>query len=96
VVESEEMGLALFNHAHQNRGNYQQWKHQSLIKLQQAIDEAILADTQLFDADLLIGKVRHTISKSGFQIPRTKVFRRKRQVLEDGSMCFWVSSSKVF
>jgi len=80
--------LALLNHACQLREDYQQRKHQSLIKLQQAINEARLADAQLFEADLHIGKVRHIVSKSGFQIPQPEVLHRKRGILMDGSKCF--------
>jgi len=80
--------MALLAQAHQLRAKYEDQKQQSHIRLQRALDDTKIADKLLFDADIHIGKVKHIIHKSGFQVLKIPVPRRKRPVLTDGGMFY--------
>ena len=82
--------MAFLAQAHQLRVKYEDQKQQSLVQLQHALDDAKIADKLLFDAGIHIGKVKHIIHKSGFQVPKRLVPWQKRQVLTEGGMFYYV------
>jgi len=86
MVFSKEEAQALFSQAWQLRQKFQGRQEQILIHLQNALAGARKAEIDLFNIDLYIGKVRHIITKSGFQVPRQPLLcREKQQILVEGS-----------
>ena len=88
AVFSQEEAMALLAQAHQLRLKYEDQRRQSHVRLQRALDDAKIADKLLFDADIHIGRIKHIIHKSGFQVLKRPVPRRKRQVLTEGGMFY--------
>jgi len=61
-------------------------KEQSLNQLQHALNKVELADKQLLEAEIHIGKVQHVVKKSGFQVPKIARTRRRRVLEVNGGM----------
>jgi len=81
AVHSQEEAVALITYTQQLKVLLEESKEQSLKQLQRALNKVELADKQLLEAEIHIGKVQHIVKKSGFQVPKiTRTWRR--QVLE--------------
>jgi hypothetical protein len=68
-IWSEEEAWQLLHHAQNLRDVYKKNKDDCYTRLHQALLEAQQADTQLFEIDDHIGRLRYVIRKSGFPVP---------------------------
>ena len=73
--------MVLITYAQQLKVLLEESKEQSLKQLQRTLNKVELANKQLLEAEIHIGKVQHIVKKSGFQVPKITQTRR-RQILE--------------
>ena len=86
TVHSQEEAAALITYARQMKALLEESKEQSLNQLQHTLNKVELADKQLLEAEIHIGKVQHVVKKSGFQVPKIARTRRRRVLEVNGGM----------